>query len=364
MPLTNSNSGQQKSVSRINEEAISQLNHNILLQAHDFAGNFLSGNFHSLYRIEKSYEFAEPEVYQPEHNPDQILWSKTDLTWLTRLPMAIANEELLIARYQQYTEYDFIIIADVSQSMASDWWPTYGAKISSKSIHLPRSKNLFGDQTKLFYLKLLLVSFLNAAFKNGFDSSVYLFGDNSVREISSSQQTNFAESSLLEVDEHFFNAAKSNKSEKSQLLKALEQVLLNHHQNSIILLLSDFRDTLQHINEEVPQEDSSDLYSLLGELNEKHNLITVQINDLEELSPQKEGALLDTRLSPILNTEKYVKSSGNFVKKRKRLDYLSYVDHWMEMQRNLVFDLGIPYQHIVAGQNDHEAVRNLQQLSQ
>ena len=188
---------------QVNSDVLSRMNRQVSLQAAKFANTLLSSIFCSIFRIEKAYEFARPETFLLEHDPERIIWSRLDDFHLSNLAISIVNEDVTARQYELFTEYDFVLVADTSRSMLVNCWDIYGGR-----SYFSESKDTVEDlerlrRTKIYMMKYTITSFLHAARKNNFATWVSLFGGNSITEFNSKDNYNLEEVVLSRIDEHF-----------------------------------------------------------------------------------------------------------------------------------------------------------------
>jgi hypothetical protein len=349
-------------IQRTNQEVLRRINREVTLRAARFANALLSGVFRAIFRVEKALEFSEPEVFQLDYEPDRILWSRLDEYHLRNLPRAIAGEEVLASRYRLFTEYDFVIVVDVSQSMMLDWWVQYGGKVMEGEIFraLP-TQRVGGDRTKLFLLKYALASFLHAARANDFMACALLAGGGTVQEYDSRQERNMEEVLLNYIDRHFRHLVQRTSAEPPKLAEALRRVVARRRR-AIVLCITDFRDTLQHIGEDRPSVEMRETLLQLAEIATHHRLLVLQINDDLEMAPQEEHIRVGTRTCPHLNTERFADSHGLNLKARQLVRHRDRVREWNDILQRRLADFGIKSVQVIAGRNDLEIDRKIYEL--
>jgi hypothetical protein len=287
---------EQATVREANAVILRQVNEQITLAATRFANALLSGVFRAIFRIEKAYEAAEPEVFQLEHDPDRILWHRLDPHQMRNLAVSIANEELSCNRYQLFSEYDFVVLADASRSMMLNWWYVYG--FSDPSLLEVTADDSRLRLSKLWCLKYVLAAFLAAAERNGFKSFVTLFGAGRTEEYTSASDPDLKRTILERADAVCYDLAETRAPEQPLMLEVMRQLVLRKRR-CIILCISDFDDFVRHLSlgfggrchlERAPRLGASELSSLVGELAERHKCLILKVNDREEL-PEDLGVL-------------------------------------------------------------------------
>lgn len=346
-------------VASVNREVLRRINREVSLRASRFANTFLSGVFRAIFQIEKAYEFAEPEVFGLDHEPDRMLWKRLDGYQLMYLPLAIANEDVLVSRYQLFTEYDFVIVADISQSMMLYWWGIYGGQPlpgqdtdSITNDMETRRWKIPGDKTKLFLMKYTLSSFLHAAKTNEFSSCVLLAGGDRVTIYNSRQEPNLEEAVLGYIDEHYERQVSCGMEEHPFIIQALRQVLARRRR-AIVLCISDFMDTLQCINDRhAPRVSISAIMSPLVEISACHRLLVLQVNDRRELEPQEGEGRFDLKNCPYLNGEIHIKERDYAVGNKDLENYAQRVKDWNNSLHMGFDNFGVKWQHLKADQDD------------
>jgi len=336
---------QNRILSQVNKDVIRAVNREVSLKARKFSNELLSGVFRAIFRVEQAFEFAEPEVFQLEHDPERIAWSRLDSYKLSNLPVAIANEEVFANRYQLFTEYDFIILADVSRSMMLKWWHTYGA---TGAPFFSRNELV---KSKLYFLKYIVLSFLHAAKKNQFNCWIKLFGRNRVVTYSSRDDPHLEESVLQHIDNHFVRLAGSSESEVPMLPEALRETL-EHKKQCIVLCVSDFMDGVPLLANRrgksgQPRMRLSDFVPLLAEIAYWHRMLVFRINDRNEKHVVPSGGdvaidnpYYDVETRPGLKGKIDYKVS-NTLKKA--------IDAWQKQLEGVLHSLGINFGMFEAG---------------
>ena len=363
---------------RVNREVMRRINREVSLRATRFANALLSGVFRAIFHVEKSYEYAEPEIFSLEHDPDRIMWKRLDDNQLRYLPLAIANEEVLASRHQVFTEYDFVIVADISHSMLFRWWEVYGGEpmnSSAKSGEFADSSvrsgdreyfeerwRVPGDRSKLFLLKYTLAAFLRAARNNDFYCHVVLFGGGVVECYDSRQELHLEETLLDQIDARCEKITRLAVEERPLMEEALRLVLARRRR-AIVLCISDFADYLRHLNEDHPRIALNEASLPLAEIATQHRLLVLQIMDRRELEPQemRGSALLDTKSNAYLHGEIAGKRLHE-VREGELLAYAQAVQDWQQELQSYMRCFGIKCQLLVAGKDDEQIDRKIYEL--
>lgn len=356
---------------QINRDVLRRMNRQISLRATKFANTFLSGIFRAIFRIEKASEFTDLEVFQLDDDPSRIMWSRLNTYQLSNMAKAMANEEVVARRYQLFTEYDFVLVADVSRSMLVNCWNLYGGKSYVDNIEDMRESLEYYRKTKMYILKYTIASFLHAARSNKFTSWVSLFGGNKIMEFNSNDDYNLEEVILPRIDEHFERLVESEQTEEPMMAKALQQ-LSKRKRRCIILCISDFIDCVEFSTEkkmfvkkkmiQTPSRLSfQDILIPFGELAYQHRILTLVLNDWAELTKHEtleaysqESVLQDVESKPfnrkITITDEIAKGiSNNVITSRDKL-------------RERFQLLGVMYEDLVAGRDDNELDRKIYRL--
>lgn len=354
--------------SQLNREVLRRLNREITLRASQFANALFAGVFRAVFCVEKAYEFTEPEVFQPDYEPQRILWSRLNAYHLTHLPLAIANGDVLASRYQLFTEYDFVVVVDVSQSMMLEWWEWYGGELASgQEVSHLATRAVLGDRTKLFLLKYTLASFLYAAKTNQFYSYVLLAGGDQIQEYDSRRDSNLEESLLERMDEHFRRLAASAGTETPRLGEALRRVSARRRR-AIVLCLSDFRDTLIHCTHRDsgptrPALSWSEILLPLAQIAAQHRALALQVVDRHELEVTPEEAILHgTKNSPYVSPELHARNESWHIKKTALDQHARRVQEWAQTLRRNVPRFGIKFEQIIAGKDDERIDKKIYDL--
>ncbi len=355
-------SANRSTITLVNRAVLQRINREVSLRASRFANALLIGAFRAIFRVEKAYEFTEPDVFQLDQSPDQILWSRLSESQLSRLPLALINNEILTARYQVFTEYDFIVVADLSQSMMLDWWLSYGGPPArNEPRRQPPTWKVMGDRTKLYLLKYTLASFIHAAAANGFYCKVLLVGNNRVVGFDSRQQPDLEDFLLGQMDAQCGQLATTCAAETPRICEALRQVLALRRR-CIVLCVSDFRDTLAHVGEEQPRLRMSDLVVPLAEISASHRLLVLQINERRELQPQVEEIRVGVKNCPYVNGEVFPDNRTRWLSDRVFEPYEARASQWYCELGRQFRSLGIRLERLVAGRDDEQVDKKICEL--
>ncbi len=352
-------------VTRVNREVLRRINREVSMRAARFANAILSGVFRAIFRVEKAYEAAEPEVYQLEYETDRILWARLDAWHMNNMAVAIANEDVLASRYHLFTEYDFVIIADISQSMMLNWWPVYGERLDEDMSKRPLPKwRVPGDQTKLFFLKYTLCSFLHAARINDFISQVLLVGGGKIQQRDSRTEPNLEEILLVDIDRHCRAMAEMRGPEPTRLQDALRRVAARRRR-AIVLCISDFTDALRYPTEAEPRVPLREILLPLAEISAEHQVLVLHIMDRLEIAPQIELIKLMAKDCPYTNPECHPqqKPLGN-VSPESLVEFRQRAETFCLDLHNGLAQFGVKYEQIVSGRDDEQVDKRIYQLGE
>ena len=271
-------------IRRVNQELLEKVNRQISFKARRFSHMFLTGAFRSLFRIQKSQEFDTPSVFQLEDDPETLLLSRIDTWQLQQFSLALAQDTILARQYQQLSEYELVLMLDVSRSMMLNWWAAYGAPLHLvPQLQSPDHHHLYW--TKLFNLKYLAASFLNAARENGFRATVVFFGGlTPYPRFSSREDNSLSQSILHHLDKAFQKlvASKHVAPTEPAILGALREQM-EIPSRRLILCISDFMDGVRHLDEAEPRLELGSLMGPLYHVASSHQLLVVKINDDREV---------------------------------------------------------------------------------
>ena len=273
----------RKTADRVNREVLRAINADVTLRAQRLSTSLLAGLFRAVFLVEQSYEYAEPEVFTMDDEAERIDWSRLDAFQLRNLSLAIANEEVTARRFQEFSEYDFILILDCSRSMMLGWWDTYGSPFVDEETKtsLPRLLS-----TKLYLMKYVATAFLHAAAENGFRSLVKIFGGNVVKSVTSAEEPHLRETILEYIDNHFIKLASSQAPEEPRLIQSLREVLQHRHR-CIVLCISDFLDCIsllgpRRFGKQSPKVSLQEMGPLFGEISRRARAMVFHVNDIQE----------------------------------------------------------------------------------
>jgi len=337
-------------LTEVNKDVLRAVNLEVSLRARKFSDQLLSGVFRAIFRVEQSFEFAEPEVFRLEHDPGRIAWSRLDSYNLKHLPVAIANEEVCANRYQLFTEYDFVVLADVSRSMMLRWGTVYGMPKVQEPVRVWTEFLA----TKLYFLKYILLSFLSAARKNNFTRSIKLFGADRIMTYSSKEDAELEESILYNIDQHFRELAESELPEGPKLPDALRE-MLEYKKRCIVLCVSDFMDGVPRLGQGMRFQEArmelSDFIPSLAELAYRHKVLVFRINDTQErrehemqerVSP--DNAYYDMESNPTL-----LDKGEALISPRQSRELSGRVEIWRRRLSRALHSRGIDFENFEAG---------------
>jgi hypothetical protein len=202
------------------------------------------------------------------------------------LPAFLGNDEILAKRFQLFTEYDFIFIADLTPSMGYRWRDIYLGQVglSENADFLPPDISFdLADysSTKLYILKYLLYAFLLSAVRYGFRCQVLFFTLDGTSTMSGNTNE-FPSHALDFVDQHWLNEANPNVWDAAGVYPSpyerVLQELMDTRAESVMVLATDFMDIVHGRF----TEDELDPY--LAELHYRHRLSVLQVNDPREVN--------------------------------------------------------------------------------
>jgi len=351
-----------ENVRQANQEVLRRVNREIVLAASRFANTLLAGVFRAIFNVEKGYEYSEPEVYQLEYEPERILWPRLNQWQMQNLAVAVANEDVLASRYHVFTEYDFVVVVDVSQSILLDWWRDYGGQT------LPDSQSPEEDsreepwkRTKLYLLKYTLASFLCAARINDYFSYVLLAGGGRVLSHDSRQDPHLEELVLTRMDDRFREIVQMQREERPSLPEAIRRVA-SRKRRAIVLCISDFTDTLQYPLGSTPRLALRDILDPLAQVAEQHRVLALQVVHRCEVEPpvrEWEGEVKDSRC---LNPESFPDNKKEKLSVHKLGDHRQRAGAWnADLQRGFA-RYGIKFEQLVADRDDELVDKRIYEL--
>jgi hypothetical protein len=272
---------------------------------------------------------------------------------MRNLAVAVANEDVLASRYHVFTEYDFVVVVDVSQSMLLDWWQDYGGETErdAESPEQDSRREKSRDHTKLYMLKYTLASFLCAARINDYFTYVLLAGGGRVRAHDSRQDPHLEELVLTRIDEHFRQLVYLDREEPPSLAEAIRRVV-SRKRRAIVLCISDFLDTLEYPLGATPRLPLRGILEPLAQVAEQHRVLALQIVDQYEIEPpvrQWQGEVKDAWC---LNPECFAGNKMEQLSEHKLGDHRRRVDSWnVEVARGFA-RFGIKFQRLVSNRDE------------
>ncbi len=259
---------------KINQHIVNQVNEGIFSKAHEISTDLLTGSFRSLFQVEKAIESSEPKVFEVEDDPQLIWLERMSPSHARYFPQFVALEEILAKRFQETTDYTFIVVADLSRSMRLKWRGIY------ENTERENSDILIYESTKLYLLKYMICSFFLAAEANGYSCKLITFGGNQITLYNSYNSPDFAYVALEMIDEHYYRLAEQPQViEECYYVKALEYLTACRFHSYMALWISDFMDLLYDPEKKILPE----MMACLTEIHERHRIATIQVNDLLEM---------------------------------------------------------------------------------
>jgi len=348
---------------RIYKEILSDINEDIIFKAYKLANCFLSGAFRSIFRLPQSYESAEPEVYQPGDSPERILWSRINSYQAKNLALSISQNEILAKRFYKESEYELVLLIDVSRSMMLKWWKIYESNLvkgkigtNYNNIILPYLKN-----SKIYTLKLLTTSFLIAAKQNNFISKIIMFGgQGSPVEFSTQNELELEKTIIRQIDNHFFKLAVNNLNEPVRLPSVLKEQC-NYYKKRIIMCISDFLDGIIHIGSKEPRMNINDIIQYIAELSYRYRFLIIRINDFREImhdhDSHPEELFAD---KPYIDVEEYPEKAIKFaIYPGHRKLFVKNANDWYCNFENNLRKTGAFSCNIVAGENINDLLNQI-----
>lgn len=352
-----------ESIRRANQEVLRRVNREIVLAASRFANTLLAGVFRAIFSVEKGYEYSEPEAFQLEYEPERILWSRLNQWQMQNLALAVANEDVRASRYHLFTEYDFVVIVDVSQSILLDWYYDYGGEMPPRgeSPEEDDGEETVRDCTKLYMLKYTLASFLCAARANDYFSYVLLAGGGRVRGHDSRQDPHLEELVLTHIDEHFRQLVRLKREEPPSLPEAI-RLVASRKRRAIVLCISDFTDLLEYPFGSTPRLPLRAILDPLAQVAEQHRLLALQVVDRRELECRVDQYPGGVKQLWCLNPECFPDNSLKTVSDHKVRAHSLRVQAWnAELMRGFA-DYGIKFEQLVAKRDEQWIDKKIYEL--
>ncbi|HHT9126403.1 MAG TPA: hypothetical protein ACFYD6_11385 [Candidatus Brocadiia bacterium] len=356
----------------VNRDLLRRMNRQISLRATQFANTLLSGVFRAIFRIEKAYESAEPETFQLDDDPERIVWSRLNDYQLSHLAISIANEDVVARRFQLFTEYDFVLVIDVSRSMLVNCWSIYGGRPHSDQTREMEESLESLRKTKIYMMKYASASFLHAARNNKFTSWVTLLGGDRIQEFNSRDNYNLEEFILHRLDEHFGRLVDSGQTEKPMLDKALQQIA-RKKRRCIILCISDFMDCVEFATEKKvigkkirrqtpPRLSLQDVLLPLGELANQHRILVLFINDWAELTHYETDFETFSQQSALQDVETQQTNRKITITRNTARCIVDNVNNLHNSLTERFRRFGVMYEHLVAGRDDNVLDKKIYRL--
>lgn len=267
------------------QEILGRVNGEVMENAGLVSEHLLTGLFRALFRVERATEVAEPQVFSLDDDPALILDKRMTPAHWRHLPMYVANGEILAKRFQQYMEFEFVFVADLTPSMGYRWRDLYlGAPgLSDNADYLGPETLESGSysSTKLYILKYLLYAYLFSAARFGFQCRAMFFTPDDVVHLRG-ESADFAFQALNYVDEHFLSDENLGAWEARDALPSpyhrVFQELLDYRQEAVMVLATDFMDL---VHGRIAEEE---IDPYLAELKYQHRFAIMQVNDPHEVN--------------------------------------------------------------------------------
>ena len=272
-------------IHQISREILHRVNGEIFEAANLLSTAMLTGLFRALFRVERATEVSEVDIFAASDDPALLMERRMSAAHWRHFPLYLANEDLLVKRFNVFTEYDFIFVADLTPSMGYRWRDAYLGQtgLSENPDFLPaalESEAHHYSSTKLYLLKYLTFAFLLSAVRFGFRTRALFFtGDETTTLAGINEEIAFH--ALQHVDLHFLDPApdiwEASRPAASPYEAVLQSLLETRHE-SVVVFLSDFLD-LAHGRGDVDQ-----LLPMFTELKYRHRLAVLQVNDPREVN--------------------------------------------------------------------------------
>jgi hypothetical protein len=268
------------------QRIVRQVNDEIFEAAALVSEDLLIGLFRSLFRVERATEFSEPEVFAVHDDPSLILDKRMSAAHWKYFAHFLGNEEILVKRFRQFTEFDFLFVADLTPSMGYRWRDVY---LGIPGISENPDFIAPGDDaepadyssTKLYILKYLLYAFLFSAVRFGFNSRVLFFSLDKTFQLTG-RGPDFPFQALTYVDDHFMDEQNPNRWDAIDTYPSpyeeVLNILLDLRSESVVVLATDFMDLVHG------RIGMSSVDPFLAELKARHRLAVMQINDPHEVN--------------------------------------------------------------------------------
>jgi len=165
-----------KALLKSNRDILAKVNRILMRNASRVMSPEMRGQaFRTAVQAEEAMEVAGLDVYDLSEPAQHIDQARLKVPWRL-LPMALANEDVPIRRFERRVEHEFILVLDLSRSMRYPLRKLYAAR---EEMDLPEQTILLGKPS---LLKLVAGVFLNAAMESGFMIRLVMFGQNRINE--------------------------------------------------------------------------------------------------------------------------------------------------------------------------------------
>jgi len=268
-----------------NREIVRRINKRLLRRAVLLSRRMQGQRFRSAVQAQEAMEVAGLKVYDPCQPTHLIDFSRLNVH-PKHLAGAMANDELLVKRFERVVENEFVILIDMSRSMRYPLRRLYGGELLGEL-------DSEIEWAKPSLIKLVAGTFMNAAAGSGFRVRVVMFGQDRIDEGRALRRRPDLMGDLLEpIDARFFALAREPVIETPMLPAVIERVA---KWKGVFLLISDFVDPVFDWEDRGKRAGWFKVLDLMKDWGARRPLLVARINQDVELRPPPDPSAAQLR---------------------------------------------------------------------
>jgi hypothetical protein len=274
-----------------NRLVLREVNRLLFDRARNVLGSGRHGaRFRSALQTEEGVELASLETYDHQESADHIDFSRVPVPW-AMVPTALLNGDLHVRRYEATVEHEFVVVLDLSRSMAFPHAAVYAGTAAAGVDDLVAGK--------AGRLKLIAGAFLRAALESGFLARLVVVDEDGVRMGSVLRRPDLSAALLDPIDRHLSAAARRDGAGKARYDRAARDLMAH---KGCFLFVGDFLDGAAAWPDPAARREAFRVLELFREWARRRPLGVVRVNDWGEVQPPHtvdRGARLDYPLGQL-----------------------------------------------------------------
>jgi hypothetical protein len=264
-----------------NRRVLEEANRLLFQRARELLSQELRGaRFRSAVQAEEGIEVAGLEPYNIQEPGERIDFTRLGVPWQL-VPLALLNEQMLARRFEPTVENEFVLVLDVSRSMAFPLTCFYaGADVGRVTAERIAA-------SKPGRLKLIAGAFLAAAVDSGFLARIVTFDGRGIRVGPPLRRPDLLTELFVPIDRHFCELAGQGSGKRETRAEApYAQVALEMlRRKGIFLFVGDFLDAALAWQEPGQRPRWLRVLELFREWGRRRPLLAARVNHWYEICP-------------------------------------------------------------------------------